>query len=376
MSSSPSAIAQEQKKKPATRVVVDTVRSEPFSQTVPILGRFVARRSGDVAARINGAIEKFHVNVGDRVKTGDVIAVLDKDRLKWERDLKRAEVAHSAAQLKTKKQEVELLRQELRRLQSLKNSPAFSQARLDDKLQQIAVSESAAGEANAQLSMARANQHLSDISLQDAEIKAPHAGIITKRHTSEGAYVAVGAPVVALLDDETMEIEADIPATYIAGLVPGTEISAVIDKSHRISAQVRAVIPEENPRTRTRAVRFASVSSLNSLAGEFAANQSIMLNVPAGVSKTVLTVHKDAVISRKGKYVVVLAIDGKAQMRSVVLGPQTASRFIVEKGLKAGDLVVVRGNERLLPGASISFTTPSPATGTDGAEQPKKADGS
>jgi RND family efflux transporter MFP subunit len=351
-----------QKENPATRVVVNAVRQEPYRQTVPILGRFVTRQAGEIAARINGAIKEFRVDVGDRVKAGDVIAVLVKSRLKWQRDLKRSEVSQFAAQFKTKKQEVILLRQELQRLQSLKKSPAFSQARLDDKIQQIVVAESQALEAQAELNMARANQKLAEIDLQDAEVKAAHAGVISKRHTSLGAYVDVGDPVVTVLDDETMEIEAAVPANHISGAKPHTEVVVVIDKTHRIKAMVRAVIPEENPLSRTRAVRLIPIYP-NDSPNIYAANQSVVLHFPAAAAQSVLTVHKDAVISRKGRKIVVLAIDGKAVIRNVKLGPPTGSRFIVEDGLAAGELTIVRGNERLLPGTAVQHKTPEPAKG-------------
>ena len=57
-------------------VRVDSVRSEPMSQTVPVVGRLVARQAGAVAAQISGPILEFRVEVGDRVVAGDVIAVL------------------------------------------------------------------------------------------------------------------------------------------------------------------------------------------------------------------------------------------------------------------------------------------------------------
>ena len=353
----------------ATRVVVDRVREEPHMQTVPVLGRFVARQSGVIAARIGGAIGEYRVDVGDRVKEGDVIAVLIKDTLQWQHNLQKAEVTHYAAQLKTKKQEIKLRRQEMKRLESLRKSPAFSQARLDDKRQEVAVAESEVAEADAKLRMADANLKLTAINLYNAVIRAPYAGVISKRHADVGAYVDIGSSVVTLLDDQTMEIEADVPAERIPGLKPHTRVPAMIDAETRIAAMVRAVVPEENPQTRTRAVRFIPVFKNGDSAA--AANQSVTLMLPAGSSRKVVTVHKDAVISRKGKNLVVLAADGKAAFRPVRLGEASGSRFIVKSGVEPGDLVVVRGNERLLPGTPVSFDAPSPAAGTDGADQPK-----
>ena len=112
-------------RRPAPLVIVDTVRQETYSQVIPVIGRFVARRVGVIAAQVNGAIEEFRVNIGDRVQTGDILAVLVKKRLIWQHELKKSQVANQVAALKTKQQELTLLRQELGRLQSLKKSPAF-----------------------------------------------------------------------------------------------------------------------------------------------------------------------------------------------------------------------------------------------------------
>ncbi len=359
--------------RPAPIVIIDLVRQDSYNQTIPVIGRFVARQSGVIAAQVNGAIEEFRVDVGDRVAPRDVLAVLARNRLKWQHELKRSQVSNQVAQLKTKHQEIVLLRQEMYRLQSLNRSPAFSQARLDDKLQQIAVAESEAAEAQAKLSTARANQKLTEINLRDAAVKAPYAGVVTKKHTSVGAYVKVGAPVVTLLNDQNMEIEADVPSTRIPGLAGETEVDALIDKVRHIRAKVRAVIPEENPRTRTLAVRFTPIfpKGQDSL---IATNQSVVLSLPAGQGRSVLTVHKDAVINRKGKTIVMLFVEGKAQPRPVQLGPPTGSRFIVDRGLKAHDKVIVRGNERLLPGTRIRHKLTAPSADTDGkTAEPKPA---
>ncbi len=81
------ATAAAQGENGTTAVRVDTVVMEPLSQTVPVIGRLVARQAGVVAARINGPIEEFMVEVGDRVEAGDVIAVLNRDLLTARRDL-------------------------------------------------------------------------------------------------------------------------------------------------------------------------------------------------------------------------------------------------------------------------------------------------
>ena len=112
-----------------------------------------------------------------------------------------------------------------------------------------------------------------------------------------------------------------------------------------------ALVPGDNPVTRTRLGRFTP--HFDDTATALAANQSVTLDIPVGRPRDVVTVHKDAVLNRKGKTLVFVLVDGKAQIRPVRLGEAVGGRFEVLKGLIIGDLVVVRGNERLLPGQEI-----------------------
>lgn len=349
----------------AVPVVVDRVVAESTQQNVPVIGRFIARQSGPVAARISGPVAEFKVDVGDRVERGDVLAVLVKDSLKWERELKAAELNRFQAALETAQETLKLRDQELSRLEGLRKSAAFSQARLDDKRQEVAVAKAEIAVARGQLESAKASLKLAEIALSYADVVAPYGGVVSRRHTEAGAFVNLGSPLITLINDQDLEIEADVPARNIDGLVPGVRIAAAMGSAaqaaKKFHATVRAVVPDENPQTRTRTVRFQPQGLPDGVA--VAANQSVTLSVPATSAGTVPTVHKDAVLNRQGKTVVFLHQDGKAVVRPVRLGEAVGSRLIVMGGLAAGDIVVVRGNERLRPGQEISFTMP-PENGT------------
>ncbi|NQU58888.1 MAG: efflux RND transporter periplasmic adaptor subunit [Rhodospirillales bacterium] len=346
------ALAQE-----ATLVAVDKVKTEPLKQTVPVIGRLIADKAGVIAARAAGPIGEMMVRVGDRVEEGDVIAVLVADSLHWQFQLRKAEAHEAEAALQTAKAAFDLRSQELKRLNRLKESAAFSEARMADKKLEVTSARSGMAESEAALVRSRANQKLAEINLYNTKVRAPFAGVVSKRHTDVGAYVNIGSPVVDLIDDRHLEIEASVPAIRIDGLNPGTIVTfqlegALASEQITLPATVRAVVPDENPLTRTRKVRFTtnfSVSKRN-----LATNQSVLLALPAGEVSSVLTVHKDAVISRKGKDIVFIVEDGAANIRPVKLGEAVGTRFVVLAGLKDGDTVVVRGNERLRPGQKVT----------------------
>ena len=333
-------------------VSVDAVRMEAMAQTVPVIGRLVARQAGDVAARTAGPVARLHVAVGDRVATGDPIAVLVTVRLRAERDRLAALVNEAQAQVERLKAQSALRRQELRRLERLRASAAFSQSRFEDARQEVIIAESAIGTAEAARLSATAGLSLAEIDLSWATILAPYPGVITIVHTEVGAWLGVGGRVVSMVNDRDLEVEADVPSKRIAALDTDTIVSLVLDDGTEHMAVVRAVVPAESALTRTRQVRFTP--RFEAVRKPLAVNQSATVVLPVGRGRDVLTVHKDAIVRNQGQTFVYVAADGLAQIRPVQLGEAVGGRFEVLGGLGPGEPVVVRGNERLRPGQPIA----------------------
>lgn len=330
-----------------TAVGVDTVREVPLAQTVPVLGRLVAEQSVVVAARIAGPVFEVPVRVGQRVNASDILTVIEKDALEWSHRLRIAENTQAEAAISTARAQVSLLDQELQRLEKLRKSAAFSQARHDDKRNEVVRARSTLAEAEAARGASLAKLRLAEIDLANADIRAPFGGVVTARHVSAGAYLKVGDPVVTLIDDQHLEVAADVPAIRVGGLAPGTRVPTRISDRLVVTATVRAVVPEEDPRTRTRTVRLTP--DLDPFPAKLAINQSVTLDVPVGAPRQVLSVHKDAVLRRKGDTVVFVIEEGLAKIRPVSLGQAVGVRFEVLEGLAPGTVVVSRGNERLRP---------------------------
>ena len=341
------------KDKKAVPVEVDEVRLEPMAQTIPVLGRLVARRSGVVAARIDAPVAVVKVDVGDRVKKDDVVAVLVSDRLKWEREFKAAEVAESKAKIANARAQLALSRQGLSRLERLRKSAAFSQARYDDKRLEVSKYQTIVAEAQAQLKRAQANMKMVEVDLSYTSIRAPYDAVVTVRHTIAGAFIKEGQPVVTLVSDQDLEFEADVPSSRISGLIPGVKVKFELEDKTWHGATVRAVIPEENPLTRTRTVRFRPRFDGTDM--PFAANQSAILHLPVGRSRMVVTVHKDALVNSRGIQIVFVVEKGRARARKIEIGEAVGGRFEILSGLEPGEKAVVRGNERLRDGDRVRF---------------------
>lgn len=339
-------------------VKVDEVRAERLVRTLNVLGRFVARQGGTVSAKINGPITAVEVQVGDRVEEGDVIALIDTRTLEAHNNLRKAEVEEQTSRIRVAQADVTKAQLDMERLDELRanKSAAFQKARFDEVSQQVERSLGDLGVARAALNQARANLASAEIELDHATIRAPYPGVVTVRHISPGVYVNVGEPIVTLVDDQDLEIEADVPSASLNGLAPGEKVELVLGESGPVTAVVRAIVPEENPLTRTRPVRLTLPAGSDLPA---AANQSVTIALPVGEDREGLTVDKDAVTRRGDGHLVFVVVAGAAEIRPVAIGEAFGSRFEVKSGLAEGDLVVIRGNERLRPGQKVAYDNAS-----------------
>ncbi len=336
----------------AAKVEVDVVISQELTATVSVIGRFITRQSGTIASRIAERVDTVSVEVGDRIERGDVLASLSSDRLDAERDRWAAQVRSARAQVERERANLAKAQQGLDRQNRLQGSTAFRKDRAEDAERDVDIARAALATAEADAAQARAQLSTAEIALSDATIRAPYDGVVTVKHVSAGAYVRLGDPIVTLLNDVELEIEADVPAQRTGGLRIGTMVEVDLASGERLVTAVRAVVPEENPRTRTRAVRF--VPQFDGRAAGIAINESVSLQIPLARSRTVLTVHKDAVTVQGGRQVVFIVVEGKATPRTVETGESVGKRFEVNSGLSEGDQTVIRGNERLRPGQPVA----------------------
>ena len=332
-------------------VRVDKVVVEPLAETAPVFGRLVSRMRGSVAAQTIGAVTEMRVQVGDRVSEGDVLAVLDIEKLTSERAARAATADAVAARAVAAGARLERVEQEIARYEKLRRSAAFSKARLQDKEQERSWLRSELDAARAQLVQAKAGLALAEMNLARGTVRAPYDGVVTALHTEIGSYLKEGGAVVALVNDRDLEIEADVPAARIAGLAPGARVAVMLPDGTTHSARVRAIVPDENAMTRTRLVRFTP--DFGRTATPLAANAAATVVLPVSTPAPALTVHKDAIVRQGPQALVYVANNGKAERRPVSLGRASGTRFEVLDGLAEGDLAIVRGNERLRPGQPV-----------------------
>lgn len=335
-----------------TLIAIETVQMEDTARTVPVIGRMVSLQAGEIAARTGGPVAEVLVDVGNRVAQGDVLIRLDTSRLVQDQAQAAALVDQRQAAKAEAEAQLALARSALARLEKLRSSAAFTQARYDEASQQVAQYVAALRAAAAGIETARADLALTRQSIADAEVRAPYPGVIARRNTQPGAYIDMGDAVVTLIDDTHMEIEAEVPSDWAVALVPGASLTAEANKAS-LAATVRAVVPQEDPRTRTRTVRFALTDGPRPTG--LASGQTVTVNLPQDGGTRRPTVSKDAILAGpEGHSLFVYdPATGTAQRRRVTLGPALGDRFTVLTGVSVDEQVVIRGNESLQDGRKV-----------------------
>ena len=353
----PPAVAQKAAKgaRPPMRIAVDRVVKAPVSQTIPVIGRFVAQQHGDVAALVRGPVGEVLIKAGDRVAKGQVLVRLVNERLRATRDLRAAELGEKRAAYRSAEAQLQLAQGELARLEKLRKSAAYSKARRNDKQSEVNKYESEMAEAAAAVGQAQANLRLAEIDLYNTEIRSPYDAIVAARHVTAGNFVNVGDKIATLINDQVLEIEADVPADRLGGLQVGRTVKVLLDDGSVHDATTRALIPTESAMTRTRPVRFVPLINGAAPATGLAADQSVTVQVPVSAPEDLVTVQKDAVIVRAGVNFVFVVKGRTVEKRVVTLGRAAGNRFEVLKGLKPGDIVAIRGNEKLRPGQTVDY---------------------
>jgi len=336
----------------AASVGVQEVEMRALAETVPVFAEVITARNGNVAGRVAGNVDSISVLAGSRVAAGDMLVQLNDELLTIQVAQSQAQLAEADAGIDTARARIDRARIALERVEALRGGTAFSQGRFDDARADFLEAEALFAEAQAREKSAQARLNETQYQLERSEIRAPFSGIVLEVLTIPGAFIQAGTPVVRLLDSDAFEVQANVPSRYTSFLQPGQQVQASTETGVEMTLELRAVLPVEDPSTRTRAVLLAA-PELSTMGGA-AVGQSLTVEIPVGAARDVLSVPKDALVQARGGWTVFVAAEDQAQPRTVTLGVPLGDRYEVIDGLAPGDLVVVRGNERLRPGQAIA----------------------
>jgi multidrug efflux system membrane fusion protein len=324
--------------KPETlRPVRTTVLAESGADQWVLSGDVRARYETRLSFRLAGQMLTRHVEVGQRVRAGQAVAVLDG------RDARLAE-SSARAQLAQAESQAALAEADFRRFAELRAKSFISQAEYDRRAAQAQQAREQAAAARAQAAQA-ANQVTYTV------LTAPHAGVITALEAEAGQVVNAGQTVARLARPEELEIAVNVPEHRLEAFRQANTYEirmwSAPDKAYR--GRLRELSPVADPASRTYAARI-------SLQGEdraLAIGMTAELRVQAD-GGSLPRLPLGAVFHRDGRPAVWVVEGDRVRLQEIVAGEMQENSVAVVAGLRAGQRVVTAGVNRLSEGQRVA----------------------
>jgi HlyD family secretion protein len=403
-----SSQAQEARGQAPVPVVAGRVATMELAAGQAFVGTVLPARTSDVGSAVDGRLVEFPIVDGQHVAEGEPIAVLLRGLLEIERqgavaELERRRQVLAELHAGSRPEEIDqaralvagfearqaYARSRLTRLGRLAERGTSTVDELQDAQTELQAIEAQLAGAKAALALAEAGsrqeqvaQAAAAVAVQEAEveriddqlgkhtIRAPFPGWVVERFTEKGQWVARGGLVARIAELDRVKIVAQVPELSVRFLKPDAEVRLEFDAAPDQAwvGTVARVVPQADLLSRSFPVEVAVENRV--VDGEPMLKGGMLARawLPVGKTGSATVVPKDAVVlgvARPFVYVIDGPTAGGATGTGTVrpvevsLGAAVEGSVEVRGGVEAGQLVVIRGNERLRPGMVVSFQPPA-----------------
>jgi len=324
------------------------VSSTPMSRWLPVSGTLMPINQATVKAKVSGEVRQMLVREGDPVRAGQRLGMIDTA------DLESKLIERQGA-LESARAQMSLAEKTRASNQKLLNEKFISQTAFDG-------SQSGYDVAKGNVKSIEAQVKLAENALRDAEINAPIAGVVGKRHAQPGEKVAFDAPLVTVLDLSDLELQALVPAIDVPGLAVGMTVELAVDGfgERKFAGRIVRINPSTEPGTRAILIYVGIPNSSAVLRSGMFANGRIAL----AASEPIASLPQAAVRTEAGQSFIWVIVDGKLARRIVTLGRRDEAAGLVElrSPLPKNVPVLATRMENLKEGSPALVKGPSPTS--------------
>lgn len=315
-------------------VRVAKAKIQPLAPQTIVPGTVVSRNDARLAAEVTGRLVDV-ADVGTHAGKGEVVAKIEDTFIKLREQELQAEVERARARL-------QYLESEENRYMKLASSNLAAATKLEETRSDRDVSRG-------DLKVAQSRLEQVQDQLNRTSIAAPFSGIVVERLMTPGERVEIGENVIRMVDQEHLEVIARAPLEYYGFVRPGQELEITTGNTRAIG-KVRTVVAVGSENTHQFELRLDIESNL------FPVGQTLRVAVPSSEVRDALMVPRDALVLRpQGTSVFVVDAGQKAKQVAVTTGIGSGDFIEVSGNLKNGDTVIIRGNERIRSGQSVSI---------------------
>lgn len=336
----------------ATAAPTVTAQAGRVPVTIVGPGTVQARVPVTLSARVTATVASVSADVGDAVRAGQVLAVLDDRELRARRDAVGNQQASLAQQVEAARAgvararaDLELARLKQQRDADLLRQGFVSQAVFDTSNAALKASQAALESAEATLAARQADQgtlsheaRAADTQVGYTRLAAPMDAVVTQRLAEPGTTVAPGTPILRLVDPATLWVATRVDESVVSRVQPGQAASIRLRSGETVPGRVARIAMQSDAATRELDVHVAFASP----PPRFAIDQEAEVRIDVGVEEGLVIPQEALTRDRDGRVGVLRVIEGRARFMPVTAGAAHAGRVVVRKGLAAGDPVVAR----------------------------------
>lgn len=330
----------------APRVSVVTVGPQVVQRDDELPGRVAAVRTAQIRAQVGGIVQRRLFEQGAEVRAGQALFQIDPAAF-------RADVDSALAALQRSEAALGRSRVQSQRLHALAAAQAVSQQHRDDASAEYEQARAAVNEARAILARRQ-------LDLRYATVSAPIAGRIDQAMVTEGALVGVA-------DAEPMAVVQQIDQVYVDVRQPAAQLESLQRSAGGGELPVTIIGAAGKPLPERGQMLFSGINVdartgdvilrilVDNPQRQLLPGMYVRAKVPRGAPASALTVPQQAVLRSAGgqAYAWVIGGDGKAVIRTLEVDGSVDRQWLVRTGLKAGEKVVVEGQERLQEGVVV-----------------------
>ena len=337
---------------PPANVILATVESKTSTQTHQVVGTLRAKSRAKIAAREAGATLTINFDEGDLVEINSVIATLDTRRLDAQIAEATAEITVAEALVHQKKSRVKRSAIDLAMKETAFAGNALSEAEVLDARSANNVDNSIYASAQDSLKATKSRLELLNVRLDDLKILAPFTGRVVERHIEPGEWAEPGSAIVTLVSSGEIEAWLQVPERF-ATTARGKQIPVTLTATGQtVTSTSLTIVPEAEISTRTLQV----VALLPNPGDTLVPGLSVSAALPVSENTERLAVPVNAIVQGYAGPSIFISSTQEGSPLPVakrlpieILFQENETVYLKAEGLKAGDQVVVEGNERLFP---------------------------
>jgi RND family efflux transporter MFP subunit len=335
---------------------VDVVIARPAStgQDLVLPGQTAAWYETTIYARVNGYVAKWSVDIGDHVKKGQVLAIIETPELDAELGAARAQFQASTAQVVARKAEAEFSKTTNERWRDSPKGVVSDQERESKKADyESAEARLYAAKAQVALDASRVRQYAA--LTQFKEVTAPFDGAITERKIDVGNLVTAGSattttPLYRMSQTDPLRVFVDVPQSAAADLMRAGVPAQIRAAGGTFSGKIARSAEAIDTQTRTMRVEVDIPNASHALVPGMYVNVGFQL--PA---RGLVEVPAAALVFRSsGAQVARVDAHGKIEFANVAIARDDGSMIELASGVRPGDRLVLNISSQIAPGQTVA----------------------